>query len=144
LTPRLKPAVNLKKTSWVAGPARRPVAVVPRAGEGTSKPPAREERSRRIRKLAASDFLRDQDVTGDELVSLPDLADEVKSHPGDFAQALAGKSIALLFEKPSLRTRLTFEVAMKQMGSGSVSAMESLRAFSFRLHEQLSSLHQLF
>ncbi|MFY9728768.1 MAG: ornithine carbamoyltransferase [Bryobacteraceae bacterium] len=114
------PAINLKRTVSLAGPARRAVAVVPRAAEGASKPPAREERSRRIRKLAASDFLRDQDLTGDELVSLLDLADEMKRHPGDYAQALAGKSIALLFEKPSLRTRLTFEVAMKQMGGGSV------------------------
>jgi len=114
------PAVNLKKTNGVAGPGRRPEAFVPRASEGASKPPAREERGRTIRKLATSDFLRDQDVTGDELVSLLDLADEVKHHPGDFAQALAGKSIALLFEKPSLRTRLTFEVAMKQMGGVSV------------------------
>ena len=114
------PAVNLKRTSGVAGPARRAVALVPRASEGGAKLPAKEERSRRIRKLAASDFLRDQDVTGDELLSLLDLADEMKRHPGDYAQALAGKSIALLFEKPSLRTRLTFEVAMKQMGGGSV------------------------
>ncbi|HEY1221002.1 MAG TPA: hypothetical protein VGF03_18815, partial [Bryobacteraceae bacterium] len=112
------PAVNLKRTGGIAGPGRRAVAVVPRASEGGSKPPARQERSRRIRKLAASDFLRDQDLTGDELVSLLDLADEVKRNPGDYAQALAGKSIALLFEKPSLRTRLTFEVAMKQMGGG--------------------------
>src|ERR1017187_5005393 len=114
------PAVKLRRTERLGGPGRRAVAVVPHASEGGSKPPAREERSRRIRKLAASDFLRDQDVTGDELVSLLDLADEVKRNPGDYAQALAGKSIALLFEKPSLRTRLTFEVAMKQMGGGSV------------------------
>ena len=114
------PAVKLRRTERFGGPERRAVAVVPHASEGGPKPPAREERSRRVRKLAANDFLRDQDVTGDELVSLLDLADEVKRHPGDYAQALAGKSIALLFEKPSLRTRLTFEVAMKQMGGGSV------------------------
>ena len=114
------PAVKLKRNERLAGPSQRAMALVPLASEAGSKPPAREERSRRIRKLAASDFLRDQDVTGEELVSLLDLADEVKRHPGDYAQALAGKSIALLFEKPSLRTRLTFEVAMKQMGGGSV------------------------
>jgi len=114
------PAVKLKRNERFAGPGRRAMAVVPLASDAGSKPPAREEQPRRIRKLAASDFLRDQDVTGDELVSLLDLADEVKRNPGDYAQALAGRSIALLFEKPSLRTRLTFEVAMKQMGGGSV------------------------
>ena len=39
---------------------------------------------------------------------------------GSMRQALAGKSIALLFEKPSLRTRLTFELAIKQLGGDSV------------------------
>ena len=33
-----------------------------------------------------------------------------------FAQALEGRSIALIFEKPSLRTRVTFEVAIRQLG----------------------------
>jgi len=113
------PAVRLRRTSAAAGPGRRAVALVPRASGGLSKPPAREERGA-ILKLAASDFLRDQDLTGEELVALLDLADELKRSPGDYAQAMAGKSIALLFEKPSLRTRLTFEVAMKQMGGGSV------------------------
>jgi ornithine carbamoyltransferase len=48
------------------------------------------------------------------------LAAAVKRSPGDYAQALAGKSIALLFEKPSLRTRLTFELAIKQLGGDSL------------------------
>jgi ornithine carbamoyltransferase len=113
------PAGSLKRMERAAV-ARRGVAVMPMASDGAAKPPAREERPRRIRKLAAGDFLRDQDLTGDELLSLLDLADAVKRNPREYAQALSGKSIALLFEKPSLRTRLTFEVAMKQMGGGSV------------------------
>jgi len=115
------PVVSLKRSERVAA-SRRGAAVVPVASEGVPKPPAREDRvrPRGIRKLAANDFLRDQDLTGDELLSLLDLADAVKRNPGEYAQALAGKSIALLFEKPSLRTRITFEVAMKQMGGGSV------------------------
>jgi len=64
--------------------------------------------------------VRDLDLTDDELHYLLDLAAEVKRKPRDYAHALEGKSIALLFEKPSLRTRLTFEIAMKQMGGGSV------------------------
>ena len=73
-----------------------------------------------VRRCGAADFLRDLDLTSDELLYLLDLADTLKRNPGDYAQALAGKSIALLFEKPSLRTRITFEIAMKQMGGGSV------------------------
>jgi ornithine carbamoyltransferase len=73
-----------------------------------------------ILKTSAPDLLRDLDLSDDELRYLLELADEVKRFPGDYAQALAGKSIALLFEKPSLRTRLTFELAVKQLGGNSV------------------------
>jgi len=70
--------------------------------------------------MAASDLLRDLDLTSDELRSLLDLAALVKRSPRDYAHSLDGKSIALLFEKPSLRTRLTFELAIKQLGGDSL------------------------
>src|SRR5580700_2174150 len=73
-----------------------------------------------ILKANASDILTDLDLSNDELSYLLDLALEVKRAPREFAQSLAGKSIALLFEKPSLRTRLTFELAIKQLGGDSV------------------------
>jgi len=73
-----------------------------------------------ILKTAGSDLLKDLDLTGDELLYLLDLAAEVKASPADYGRALDGKNIAMLFEKPSLRTKLTFELAMKQMGGGSV------------------------
>ena len=71
-------------------------------------------------KTSGTDLLRDLDLTNDELCGLLELAAEVKRSPRQYAQALAGKSIALLFEKPSLRTRLTFELAIKQLGGDSV------------------------
>jgi ornithine carbamoyltransferase len=71
-------------------------------------------------KAAASDLLHDLDLTGDELVGLLDLARSVKLAPRDYAAALTGKSIALLFEKPSLRTKLTFEIGIQQLGGSSV------------------------
>jgi ornithine carbamoyltransferase len=70
--------------------------------------------------VAASDLLRDLDLTSDELRSLLDLAAMLKRSPRDYAHSLDGKSIALLFEKPSLRTRLTFELAIKQLGGDSL------------------------
>ncbi|HEY1495994.1 MAG TPA: ornithine carbamoyltransferase [Candidatus Solibacter sp.] len=73
-----------------------------------------------ILKTSASDLLKDLDLTDDELLYLLDLAAELKSSPRDYAHALDGKNLGLLFEKPSLRTKLTFELAMKQMGGGSV------------------------
>lgn len=73
-----------------------------------------------ILKAASTDLLRDLDLTNDELAYLLDLAAQVKRSPRDFAHALEGRNVALLFEKPSLRTKLTFEIAMKQLGGGSI------------------------
>src|ERR1043166_7383724 len=66
----------------------------------------------RILKTASPDLLRDLDLTNDELLYLLDLAVEVKALPREYAHVLDGKSIAMLFEKPSLRTKLTFEMAI--------------------------------
>jgi len=73
-----------------------------------------------ILKANTPDFLRDLDLTNDELAYLLDLAADVKQSPSDYAHALDNQSIALLFEKPSLRTRLTFELAIAQLGGSSV------------------------
>jgi ornithine carbamoyltransferase len=74
----------------------------------------------RVLKFSGSDLLRDLDLTDEELHHLLDLAAEVKRAPQDYAGVLAGKGVALLFEKPSLRTRLTFELAIRQLGGNSV------------------------
>ncbi len=73
-----------------------------------------------ILKVSGSDLRRDLDLTTDEVVYLLDLADEVKRHPRTYGHVLDGKSISLLFEKPSLRTRLTFELAISQLGGSAV------------------------
>jgi ornithine carbamoyltransferase len=41
---------------------------------------------------------------------------EIKARPAKYASTLRGKHIALIFEKPSLRTRVTFEVGIQSMG----------------------------
>ncbi|HSB13708.1 MAG TPA: ornithine carbamoyltransferase [Bryobacteraceae bacterium] len=62
----------------------------------------------------------DLDLKREELAYLLDLTEQVKRKPGRYAQSLAGHYLSLLFEKPSLRTRLTFELAIKQLGGDSV------------------------
>ena len=47
------------------------------------------------------------------------LAADVKAHSARYRGALDGKYLVLIFEKPSLRTRVTFEVAIAQLGGGS-------------------------
>ena len=72
------------------------------------------------KKMAARHLRSDLDLTTPELLSLLHLASSVKETPAQYAQALTGTYLSLLFEKPSLRTRLTFEVAIKQLGGDSV------------------------
>ena len=76
--------------------------------------------NQQITRISAPDLARDLDLTDDELASLLDIALDMKQSPRDYAHALAGKNIGLLFEKASLRTRLTFELAIKQLGGDSV------------------------
>jgi ornithine carbamoyltransferase len=48
------------------------------------------------------------------------LAADVKAHPDRYRGALAGRFLAMIFEKPSLRTRVSFEVGMASLGGGAV------------------------
>ena len=73
-----------------------------------------------ILKVLAQDFTWDLDLSHDELTYLLDLTEQVKSSPARYARALGGRYLSLLFEKPSLRTRMTFELAIRQLGGDSV------------------------
>ena len=70
--------------------------------------------------LSVRDLLADPDLTHDDLKLLFDLSERVKATPGKFAQALRGKQLAMIFEKPSLRTRTTFEVGITSLGGFAV------------------------
>lgn len=73
--------------------------------------------------IGSGDLTSDLSITGQELRQLLQLAAEVKSNPTRFATALRHRYLSLLFEKPSLRTRLTFELAIKQLGGDAVSSI---------------------
>ena len=62
-----------------------------------------------------SDLLSVSQLGRQELLSLLALARDLRSK-SLFGDSLRGKSVALIFEKPSLRTRVTFEVAIRQLG----------------------------
>jgi ornithine carbamoyltransferase len=57
-----------------------------------------------------------KELSGQQLDELVDLGIEVKRNPKKYAKALEGKSLALIFQKTSTRTRVSFEVAMTQLG----------------------------
>src|SRR3990170_8539916 len=57
-----------------------------------------------------------KELSAKQLNALIDLGIEVKHNPKKYVKALAGKSLALVFQKTSTRTRVSFEVAMTQLG----------------------------
>ncbi|MHB9025706.1 MAG: ornithine carbamoyltransferase [Armatimonadota bacterium] len=66
------------------------------------------------------DLLSIDDFTSEELDTIISSADTFKRRPDLLSQSAAGKTLAMIFEKPSLRTRVTFEVAMTQMGGHAI------------------------
>ena len=75
-----------------------------------------------ISSLAGRSFVSMTDLSPDELLALLNLAAELKKqnrqsqpHP-----RLAGKTLAMIFQKPSLRTRVSFETGMTQLGGHAI------------------------
>jgi len=66
------------------------------------------------------DFISIADWSKKELVQILDLSKEMKANPKKFTKSLEGKSVALVFEKQSLRTHVTFEIGAKQLGAHTV------------------------
>ncbi len=100
----------------------------------------------RVQRLTHSDFTSDLDASTDELCALLDLAADVKRSPERYRTALSGKSVALLFEKPSLRTRITFELAIQQLGGfailndGLIGVREPLKDVARNLDRWVSGI----
>jgi ornithine carbamoyltransferase len=66
--------------------------------------------------LAPRDLISIHDLAPAEILSLFSLTAMLKQRPADFRTALSGKQMVMFFEKPSLRTRLTFEAGMDSLG----------------------------
>ena len=66
------------------------------------------------------DFLSIADWSTDELYHLIDLSKKIKAEPKNYATALQGKSVATIFEKQSLRTHVTFDVGIHQLGAHAI------------------------
>lgn len=66
------------------------------------------------------DLISIKDLTTQEIEELFNLAVELKKNKNKFKQVLSGKTLALIFQKPSNRTRVSFEVGMYQLGGNSI------------------------
>lgn len=66
------------------------------------------------------DLLTVKELTRKQIMFLVKKAVEIKKHPGKYCSALRGKNMLMIFQKPSLRTRVSFEVGMAQMGGHAI------------------------
>src|ERR1700742_384241 len=77
--------------------------------------------------LLSNDLLTGAEWSPSHTHDLLRLTADIKAHPARYSEVLRGKFIALIFEKPSLRTRVTFEVGIQSMG-GSVVFLDQTQA----------------
>lgn len=78
--------------------------------------------------MKKKDFLSIKDLSASEILTILKLAQELKWElkiNGENQKLLESKSLVMLFEKPSLRTRLSFEVAMTQLGGHAIYFSQS-------------------
>jgi ornithine carbamoyltransferase len=73
-----------------------------------------------VESLAGRDLISLLEWTAEEAAAVLILAAEVKANPAHYARALEGKTLFMYFEKPSLRTRVTFEAGMTQLGGHAI------------------------
>lgn len=66
--------------------------------------------------MVNKDLLSVSDISQKAIIEILDLTQKVKSDRAAYADALKGKSIGLIFQKPSNRTRVSFEIGMVQLG----------------------------
>lgn len=70
--------------------------------------------------MQQKDFISLRAFSPGDVRHLLDVACRVKARPEAYSEALKGKTLAMIFEKPSLRTRVTFDVGIEQLGGHAV------------------------
>ena len=68
------------------------------------------------RRLMPRHFLRDDDLGPDELIEVLDLADELKADRFSHRPLAGPRAVAVIFDKPSTRTRVSFSVGIAELG----------------------------
>src|SRR5450631_1409958 len=70
--------------------------------------------------MNTKDFVSIRDFSPQEIQDILLVGRQIKAYPDVYSEALRGKTLAMVFEKPSLRTRVTFDVGIQQLGGFSV------------------------
>jgi ornithine carbamoyltransferase len=88
--------------------------------------------------MKSHDLISLHDLSRDEILEILDLAARIKMDPAAHRATLDRKTLAMLFEKPSLRTRVSFEAGMTQLGGHAIN----LDAFGIGLGKR-ESVHDV-
>jgi ornithine carbamoyltransferase len=75
--------------------------------------------------MTSRDLISIHDLAREEVLEILDLAARIKANPREHRAALEGKTLAMVFEKPSLRTRVSFETGMTQLGGHAIAIQGS-------------------
>lgn len=70
--------------------------------------------------MKSTDLVSIHDLPREEIEEILDLASRIKREPKAFSTALLNRTLAMIFEKPSLRTRVSFEAGMTQLGGHAI------------------------
>lgn len=70
--------------------------------------------------MESKDLISLGDLRPEDVEEILDLAATIKANPAHYDDALRGMTLAMIFEKPSLRTRVTFEAGMTQLGGHAI------------------------
>jgi len=70
--------------------------------------------------MPITDLISIRDLSPEEMEYIIFLGRQIKARPFAYREALQGKTLAMIFEKPSLRTRVSFDVGIRQLGGSSI------------------------
>ena len=76
--------------------------------------------TKELPKLSVTDLISANDLPTGDILAIFDTAARLKKTPKAYAKALDGKRLAMMFEKESLRTRMTFDVGIQDLGGSAV------------------------
>lgn len=65
-------------------------------------------------------LLSDFDLTRDEVIEILDISEKIKMSPSEYGEVLKGKTLVMLFELASLRTHISFDAGMNQLGGSAI------------------------